>query len=173
MSSVTKLILAWTMYVTPTVHPTAWITPCFYCQIQQVKSQEVNLSSGEGKKKSACCGSPRFMYEHIVFLVDTHQQWEKIIHWCMDAPKILVTVLCSCDFKMATKFDGGGTTSIQLHPWLQQCNNFNCYSFNSMPIMCNKLKPQIQTMAQVMPRISLAACGHVVLLFLTHNFYSS
>lgn len=33
------------MYVTPTVHPTAWITPLFYCQFQQVKSQEVKLSS--------------------------------------------------------------------------------------------------------------------------------
>lgn len=54
-SGVTKLILAWSMYVTLTVHPTAWITLLFYCQIQQDKSQEVKLSF---KKKCKCCATP-------------------------------------------------------------------------------------------------------------------
>lgn len=59
MNSVTKLILAWTMYVTPTVHPTARITPLFYCQIQQVKSQEVKLSF---EKNARVVGLQVFFY---------------------------------------------------------------------------------------------------------------
>lgn len=80
MNSVTKLILAWTMYVTPTVHPTARITPLFYCQIQQVKSQEVKLSFEKNARVVGLQVFFFFLYVLFVLLLDSQWRWEKIIY---------------------------------------------------------------------------------------------